>query len=112
MKKLSLLFFFVSSIAFSQSPWTQKKGKFYTQFSYSTISDYDTIFGDPEKTTERKVTDNTAQFYVEYGITDNLSLIVNVPYKMIKTGKLIAANNTPVTNEGFKKRFRKCFYWC
>ena len=102
MKNLSLLLLFVSSLAFSQSPWTQKKGKFYTQFSFSTISDYDTLFGDPEKTTERKITDNTAQFYVEYGITDNLTLIVNVPYKMIKTGELVTANNNPVTKEASK----------
>ena len=102
MKKLALLLFFVSSITFSQSPWTQKKGKFYTQFSYSTISDYDTLFGDPDYATERKVTDNTAQFYVEYGISDNMTLIVNVPYKMLKTGALVTNTNTPVTTEASK----------
>ena len=102
MKKLSLLLIFVSSFAFSQSPWTQKKGKFYTQFSFSTISDYNKLFGDPDYATERKITDNTAQFYAEYGISDNLSLIVNVPYKMLKTGDLVTPNNAPITTKSSK----------
>ena len=49
MKHLTkLLFLFISISAFSQSPWTQKEGKFYTQLSFTTISNYDTLFGDPD----------------------------------------------------------------
>ena len=30
-----------------QSPWTQEKGSFYTQLSFTTIASYTDIFGDP-----------------------------------------------------------------
>lgn len=48
LKKTPKLLFLVMSIsAFSQSPWTQEKSKFYTQLSFTTIPNYDTLFGNP-----------------------------------------------------------------
>lgn len=75
--------------SFSQSAWTKKKGEAYTQLAFTTISSYDEIFGDPDYQTEREVTDNTLQFYAEYGLSDKTTLILNLPIKFIETGKLI-----------------------
>jgi len=83
-----LFFFYSTSILFSQSPWTRKKGEFYTQLSFSTISNYDEIFGDPDYFTHREITDNTFQFYGEYGISDKTTIIINAPFKNIKTSDL------------------------
>ncbi|WP_298779410.1 hypothetical protein [uncultured Polaribacter sp.] len=83
MKNLvSFLLLFVSISTFSQSPWTQEKGKFYTQISYTTISNYDALFG-TDFTLFGTNTDNTIQFFGEYGINEKTSLIVNVPLKSI-----------------------------
>ncbi|WP_303318862.1 hypothetical protein Q4Q34_05255 [Flavivirga abyssicola] len=79
--KILLLFICVSG--FSQSPWTQEKGKFYTQLSYTTIPNYDTFFGDPDYTIAGKISDNTIQLYGEYGFSDNTTLIINLPLKLI-----------------------------
>ena len=84
MKKIIYLsIFFLSINIFGQSPWTKKKGAFYTQLSFSTIANYNTLYGSPEKVLNGNVTDNTIQFYTEYGITDKTTLIVNAPIKLI-----------------------------
>lgn len=77
------LFLLISISAFSQNPWTQEKGNFYTQLSFTTIPNYDTLFGDPGKNVFGDYSDNTFQFYGEYGISDKTSLVVNLPLKMI-----------------------------
>lgn len=81
-----------SSFLYAQSPWTQEKGKFYTQFSFSTIANYDEIFGDPEYKTDREITDNSLQLYVEYGVSSKTTLILNLPIKFIKTGDAVNVN--------------------
>ncbi|QNM85043.1 hypothetical protein H9W90_12700 [Polaribacter pectinis] len=78
-----LLIFTVTT--FAQSPWTKEKGDLFVNLSYSTISDYNEIFGDPDYTTERNITDRTYQVYGEYGFTDKTSLVFSVPLKSIKT---------------------------
>lgn len=84
MKKFTkLLFLLISISAFSQSPWTQEKGKFYTQLSFTTIPNYDTLFGDPDKSVFGTYSDNTVQFFGEYGLSDKTSLVVNLPLKLI-----------------------------
>ncbi len=87
--------------AFSQSPWTQKKGEAYTQIGFSTIPNYTSLFGDPNFDTERSITDNTFQLYGEYGVTDKTSIILNVPFKNISTGELTnpGATGEPITLE-------------
>lgn len=81
-----------SSFVFSQSPWTQEKGKFYTQLSFSTIANYDEVFGDPEYQTNREITDNTLQLFGEYGLSSKTTLLVNLPIKLIKTGDVVNGN--------------------
>lgn len=98
MKHVTRLFTFLISISiFSQSPWTQEKGKFYTQLSFTTISNYNTLFGEPETITEREITDNTIQFYGEYGLSEKTSLLVNIPFKNIETGNLSTNTVNPLT---------------
>ena len=90
MKNLTkILFLFISISAFSQGPWTQEKGKFYTQLSFTTIPSYSELFGNPDYEISGKITDNTIQLYGEYGISDKTTLIVNVPYKVIKHKELV-----------------------
>jgi len=97
----TFLILLISISVFSQGPWTQEQGKWYTQASFSTIPNYDALFGDPDYNTERETTDNTLQFYGEYGISDKTTLIINLPLKIIKTGNLTIPNSTPVlTDEG------------
>ena len=84
MKRFTkLAFLFLSITAFSQSPWTQEKGKFYTQLSFTTIPNYETLFGDPDYSTFGTYSDNTIQFFGEYGLSNHTSLIVNIPLKLI-----------------------------
>ena len=90
MKKIFVFIaIFSASFLFAQSPWTQEKGKFYTQFSFTTIANYDEVFGDPEYTTDREITDNTFQLYGEYGLSSKTTLLVNIPVKFIKTGDVV-----------------------
>ena len=78
-----LIFLFISLSAFSQGPWTQEKGKFYTQFSFTTIPGYDTLFGDPDYNNFGTYSDNTIQLYGEYGISNKTTLLLNLPIKFI-----------------------------
>jgi hypothetical protein len=90
-----LLFLLISISTFSQSPWTQEKGKFYTQLSYTTIPNYDMLFGDPDYFANGKISDNTIQFFGEYGLTDKTSLILNLPYKSISLDQYVICVGTP-----------------
>jgi hypothetical protein len=93
MKKVFVFIAILSStFLYAQSPWTQEKGKFYTQFSFSTIANYDEIFGDPEYKTDREITDNSLQLYGEYGVSSKTTLILNLPIKFIKTGDAVNVN--------------------
>lgn len=97
MKKyLALLILLSTHSIFAQSGWTKEKGKVYTQLAFTTINGYDTIFGDPEYNTEREITDNTLQFYGEYGLTNKTTIILNIPFKFIETGDLVG-NATGIT---------------
>ena len=90
-----LLFLLMSISAFSQSPWTQEKGKFYTQLSFTTIPSYNTLFANPEQKINGNITDNTIQFYSEIGLTNSTSLLVNVPLKVINFEENLVCITTP-----------------
>ncbi|QTE21345.1 hypothetical protein [Polaribacter cellanae] len=107
MKKLtSLLLLLLTTSLFAQSPWTKKKGDLFVNFSYTTIPNYNKLFGDPDNT-ERNITDRTFQIYGEYGFTNKTSLIFSVPLKSIKVGDFVANKNliSPLTNNGTKTSF-------
>ncbi len=82
---IKIVLLFISISAFAQGPWTKEKGAFYTQLSFTTIPSYNTLFGDPEYKLQRNITDNTLQFYGEYGLSEKTTLLVNLPLKLIKT---------------------------
>lgn len=86
---IKILFLFISISIFSQGPWTQEKGKLYTQASFTSIYNYDNLFGEPDYKSNGKITDNTLQFYGEYGFSDKTSLVVNLPLKMISINAYI-----------------------
>ena len=84
MKKfVAIALLFVCLSSFSQSPWTKKKGKLYTQLSFTTIPSYDMLFGNPDYSIDGQISDNTLQFYGEYGVSNKTTLILNLPYKII-----------------------------
>ncbi len=95
-----LLFLLISISAYSQSPWTQEQGRFYTQLSFTTIPNYDTLFGNPELSLEREITDQTYQLYIEYGLTNKTTLLFNLPIKNIETGNLADPNKSSGTIPG------------
>ncbi|MBX2841555.1 MAG: transporter [Flammeovirgaceae bacterium] len=79
------------TISFGQA-WTQKKGSIYTQIGSSFIagtSKYSNA-GSPLDLV-RKVTDITLQLYHEHGISDKLTIVGNVPFKLVSTGDEIVA---------------------
>jgi len=84
--------------AFGQSPWTKKKGEFYTQLSFSTIANYNTLFGSPDKTLNGEITDNTLQFYGEYGLTYKTTFIASIPLKLISHKDISNTNKTALGN--------------
>ena len=106
MKQLILLLTLSSSFTIlAQSPWTKKKKEAYLQLSYTTITGYSELFGNPTYNTERKINDNTIQFYSEYGITDKTTLVVNLPLKMVSSNDLTANNSSPITTDDSKIAF-------
>lgn len=106
MKKLIVLFAFLLSITiFAQSPWTKDKGDIFAQFSFTTISNYDKIFGDPDYNIVGKISDRTYQIYSEYGLTGKTSLLVNIPFKAIRFKKQNTINciTAPCPSNDFDK---------
>lgn len=89
MKKFAKLLLILLSLSnFAQSPWTPKKGKTYAQLSFTSISGYNRLFGNSDYSTEREISDRTLQFFAEHGLSNNTSLLVSIPFKMIETGDL------------------------
>ena len=78
-----LIALFFSLQITAQSPCTKEKGRFFANLSYSSISDYSEIFSNPDYNLSGTITDKTHQFYVEYGLTNKTSLLVNIPLKSI-----------------------------
>ncbi len=110
MKNYIFLFLVITSFAtFCQSPWTKNKNEGYIQLSFTNIGSYDKLFGNPDYTTARKVTDNTLQLYSEYGLSSATTIFANFPLKMVQTGEstsiptssLREENKTALGNIGF-----------
>ena len=94
---LTLLVVSVLSVATVQAggPWPRAKKSGYAQFS-ATYLGYSSIFGVDSEITplRRNVTDITSQLYVEYGITDKLTLTANLPFKYVFTGDEVLSSDT------------------
>lgn len=102
MKRIILLFTLLITLNSiqAQSAWTKKKGEGFSQLSFSSIANYNSQFGNPDYNTERTITDNTIQLYTEYGLTDKTTLIVNLPFKSLKSGDLTSTNGIALTESG------------
>lgn len=103
VRLLTLVLTFSTLFALAQSPWVQPKKGFLVNVGFSRIGPYSGLFTNDGSsyTTEREITDNTLQIYGEYGVLDELTLLLNVPVKIMKAGPL-AQNDTlpPVTDAG------------
>lgn len=104
MKNYLLLIFICSSFfANAQSPWVPGAGKQYHQLSFTTVPEYDELFlpDGISRRLERKVTDNTLQYFGEIGIGSKFSINLILPFKLLKAGDLSAANNPgPYSSSG------------
>lgn len=91
MKNLRITLFFTAIVfslqAFAGGPWTKPKGSGYAQIGVTYLN-YSKLFGNlgPSIDLRREVTDLTIQGYLEYGITDKLTVIGILPFKYVKTG--------------------------
>lgn len=91
MKNLLLLFFLGGTLfSFSQSPWVKKNNEVYAQVSFTTIRNYSTIFGNPDKKINGPLADNTFKIYAEYGLSDKTTVVLNIPYKNISQEGLVS----------------------
>ncbi|MCD4729555.1 MAG: hypothetical protein K8R74_03065 [Bacteroidales bacterium] len=92
MKYLLLLFIFLFPFleGKSQSPWVASEKGYYFQFAYNTIPEYNSLFNGKEEAfqTSRYIQDKTIQLYGEYGITENITIIASIPYKLLRSGEL------------------------
>lgn len=81
----------LSSVSIAQQAWTQPKGFVYSQVGVS-LFNYDTkynIHSDPESI-PREIVQNIISAYSEYGLRDNLTVGLNVPFQMVKSGEINA----------------------
>jgi hypothetical protein len=78
----------------AQSPWIQKKSTLLTQISLNTIRNYNQLYLNSGDTysTERDLTDNTLQAWLDYGISDYTSLQLILPLKFLNAGELVESN--------------------
>jgi len=91
---LSILCFFFSFVH-AGGPWATGKGKAYTQVGAS-FNHYNAIFYNGTKLyLPPPITDNTYQFYGEFGITDKFTLISNIPFKTLSIQNKSAFTNVP-----------------
>lgn len=103
MRYLIALIIILPYSAFAQSPWVKKKNEGYAQLSYSSISNYQSIYTKSNNSTtllERVMDDRTIQVYSEYGITDKWTLTLNAPLKLVQSGALTSNTANPITSSG------------
>ena len=86
--KLSLLALLVliGLQASSQSPWINKKGSIYGQYSFTYLS-YSSVINDEINVivpAESRSIDITSNVYSEYSLNDNVAILVSLPYKSIQ----------------------------
>lgn len=77
-------------------PWPLKKNSGYAQLGFTYVG-YSKFFNDEGKVTDlrRPVTDFTTQLYLNYGLTDKLTMTANLPFKYVSTGdKITSADST------------------
>lgn len=78
-------------LSMGQSAWVKNKGELYSQFTFSGIFNYSSVYldGDREYKIQREITDITLQLYGEYGLTDDLTLVTVLPFKSVSAGDAV-----------------------
>lgn len=92
---LTLVLFTFTLTAMAGGPWPKKKGSGYAQLGFTYIG-YNKFFNDKGKVTDlrRPVTDFTSQVYLEYGLSDKLTLSTNLPFKYVSSADKISSADT------------------
>lgn len=91
---LVFLLFFVSYVpASAGGPWLHKKNKGFAQFqsiipAYAYSSLLMGEFINDKQATNRTVFNSDYIIYAEYGLTDKLNVIANIPLKYVSTGNI------------------------
>lgn len=81
-----LLIFICSTLCFAGA-WTQEQGKMYNRLSlnqYQSDSQFDSDGHDVGASNNGDFTDTNLSYYLEYGLKDNLSLIMSLSYKYLE----------------------------
>ena len=89
-----LLFLILSVHSALAGPWPRKEGKTFLQLGFSTIG-YNKVYGDDSRKYPigSDVRDNVLQLFVDYGLTERLSVTAMIPMKFLSTtGKSGAAS--------------------
>lgn len=75
-------------------PWPRKKNKGYAQLGFTYVG-YSKFFNHDGKVIElpRHVTDLTSQLYIDFGLTDRLTMMANLPFKYVSTGDKVFASD-------------------
>ncbi len=96
---IAVLFLLATNININaQSPWTRAKGEGFMHFSVNSIN-YDKVyFNKIANKINYNVGDYTLGLYGEYGLTNNLTLIGEIPFKIIHAN---FPNVNEVTNSDF-----------
>ncbi len=92
---LALLLVTLSQAVYAGGPWPRKKNKGYAQlgFTYIGYSKYFNQDGDVVNL-RRNVTDFTAQAYLDFGLTDRLTMMAQLPFKYVATSENIASSDS------------------
>ncbi len=95
MKRFLTLIFLSLMIvqsAHAGGPWPRAKNSGYAQLGFTYVG-YSRFFNHEGKVTElrRPVTDFTTQLYLDYGLTDKLTLTANLPFKYVSSADRISS---------------------
>lgn len=79
---------FLLPVLAAQSPWARSKAGFYGQAGFHFIPKYTVLFGKNNEDIEliREVSEQTAQWYAEYGLTDRNTLVLSLPVRFVHRG--------------------------
>jgi len=101
MKQCILIFsiLLTANFLYAQSPWTQEKGSGYGQLALLAIPKYSDFFakGEDNFTSSREYSETAAQAYVEYGVLEGTTLVLDAPIKFLTSGEDLL--DTLATNE-------------
>lgn len=100
-----LLFLFLSSVnQVAAGAWTQKRGQGFYKMSFRLIRADQFYEPNGNKIDIPTLSDYTTNFYGEYGLTDRVTLVANVPvFKRVTLNKQVGNNSGFVFFEGDSK---------